>query len=71
MHCVAGPLPYRICQIVKIAIMAGGSTTGYRRRARIVGIEVRTALFVLNDISSAENAVSAASVVAPVGNMRR
>jgi len=69
MHCVTGRSPIE-CQSVNIASTEEWITIGWRRRARIAGTEVRTALFVLNDISSGGNAASAASVVARVGNMR-
>jgi hypothetical protein len=66
-----GPLPYRICRAVKIAIMAGGTTIGYRRRVRVAEGGILVARFVLRNTSSAGSAGNAGTPVAAAGSMCR
>jgi hypothetical protein len=66
-----GPLPYRICRAVKIAIMADVNTTGLFLRAQIAAGAVRIATFVLRNTSSAGSAGSVGIPVAAAGSTCR
>ena len=60
-----------VCRSAEGASMAGGTTTGYPRRARGVEIEVRTARFVLQNISREESVDSAVIQTANVASTYR
>jgi hypothetical protein len=71
MRCVAGPLPYSICQSVNIASTEERITTGYRRHAGIAGVGVRTVRSALKNTGSAESAGSVGIPDAVAGGMGR
>ena len=60
-----------VCRCAGAASTAGASTIGFRRRARIAEVGVRTVRFVLDGTSSGGSAGSASTLAVRAGSMCR